>query len=390
MKSATERLVSLEGLRGVAAVAVVLYHAIFIYWAYAMQGPTGSTIQNSRFEDNLFASPFFTFISGTFAVAVFFVLSGFVLTVGFFRTDREEIIRKLAAKRYLRLMLPALASVMLAWLLITLGLSFTSQAYEITHSEWLGRQWNFDPNFFEALRQGIWGIFANNEVNYNGVLWTMQFELVGSFIVFVVALLFGRSKKRGWVYAVLIALTFHTWYLGFVIGMLLADLYSQGKFPFSKIGGVLPVFLLVIGLFLGGYPLVYPPVDSIYHTMAIPWLSEYQNRSLYTTLGAVCIIIATLTLPWLRSLLSSKYISGLGKYTFSLYLVHKPVLFTFTVGTFVWLSGQMSFNAAALLSIAISLPLIMLTTYLFERYIDAPSIRVSNVFATWLLGLKGK
>ena len=77
----------------------------------------------------------------------------------------------------------------------------------------------------------------------------------------------------------------------------------------------------------------------------------------------------------------------LGKYTFSLYLVHKLVLFTVCTGLFVLIEPAIGYNKAAVVSILVSLPVIFLSTVLFERYIDAPSIRISGMFANWTLGL---
>jgi len=398
MEKGKSRLLELEGLRGFAAIAVAIFHAILIFWCYAIYGKEASGgIQNMRFEDNLYGNPFFGLYSGIFAVAIFFVLSGFVLSVGYFSTGKIEIVQKLAAKRYIRLMLPALASVMIAWLLITIGLSHNPQAFAITHSVWLHGEWNLIPNFFDALWQGTWAIFTigqplftSGQVSYNPVLWTMLYEFVGSFIVFGCLSLFGKLRKRWIVYLFLVLLTFQTWYLGFVIGMILADLYSAKQFPFNGASWRFMLFILLVGVFLGGYPFFGPTNTSIYSTLEIFSLTNLQNLSLYTIIGATFVIIGVLTVPFITRFFSSKWVSSLGKYTFSLYLVHKLVLFTLTTGLFVWLYSFMGFNKAALIAIAISIPFVMLTTYAFEKYIDAPSIRLSGVFANWLLGLAHK
>lgn len=384
----SKRLLALEGLRGVAAIIVVVYHILLMFWCAMIFGFDGNGgVQNMRFEDNLFASPLFALYSGTFAVAIFFVLSGFVLSIGYFTTGKIEIIQKLAAKRYLRLMIPALASVMIAWLLITLGLSYSSEAFAFTRSIWLEDKWNFNPDFFAALWQGTWGIFTVGEVYYNSVLWTMLFEFIGSFVVFLVLILFGKLEKRWIVYVFLIIFTYQTWYMAFIIGMILADLYVKNKFPFNDASPKLMSFFLVLGLFFGGYPLFAPTQFSIYNTLKVTGLSDVQNLSLYTTLGATLVIIGVLAVPKVRKLFASKLISSLGKYTFSLYLVHKLVLFSFTAGVFVWFMTFMQFNQAALFAILLSIPVIVVSTYLFERYVDAPSIRVSGVFANYMLGL---
>lgn len=398
MEKGKSRLLELEGLRGFAAIAVAFFHAILIFWCYAIYGKEASGgIQNMRFEDNLYGNPFFGLYSGIFAVAIFFVLSGFVLSVGYFSTGKIEIIQKLAAKRYIRLMLPALASVMIAWLLITIGLSHNPQAFAITHSVWLSGEWNLVPNFFEALWQGTWAIFTigqplftSGPVSYNPVLWTMLYEFVGSFIVFGTVGLFGKLQKRWIVYLFLVLLTFQTWYLGFVIGMVLADQYAARRFPFNGVSWRFMLFILTVGVFFGGYPFFGPTSTSLYSTLEIFSLTNVQNLSLYTTIGAMFLIVGVLTVPFITRFFSSKIISSLGKYTFSLYLVHKPVLFTLTTGLFVWLYSFMGFNRAALMAIVISIPFLMLVTYVFEKYVDAPSIRLSGIFANWLLGLPQK
>jgi len=92
------RFMELEGLRGVAAIGVVLYHFGLSFYTLAFWGPGVTSVQNMRYEHFLHGNPAMVFLSGTFSVAIFFVLSGFVLSIGFFQTGKLEIIKKLAAK----------------------------------------------------------------------------------------------------------------------------------------------------------------------------------------------------------------------------------------------------------------------------------------------------
>ena len=388
----TNRLQSLEGLRGLAAISVVIYHALLMFYAYMFFGPGYplSTVQNMRFEDNLYGSPLSVLLSGTFAVSIFFVISGFVLSIGFFETGKTTIIKKLAAKRYLRLMIPALASVLLAWLVISLGLSRAPQASAITHSGWLAGMWAFVPNLFDAIQQGTWGIFTTTYNYYNPVLWTMLYEFLGSFFVFGTLLLFGRTKKRALVYAALVVGLYHTWYFGFIIGMVLADLYAHNKFPFDRPHIRMMVILLGFAVLFGSYPLG-AVTNTIYATFSIPGISPTENGSIFTALGAACIVIASLNLPVLVRFLSLSRISHLGKYTYSLYLVHKPILFSLCAGLFLLFYGVgVQYNVAAVLALVITAPVIIVVTILFERYIDTPAILWSGIFANWLLDLPQK
>lgn len=66
------------------------------------------------------------------------------------------------------------------------------------------------------------------------------------------------------------------------------------------------------------------------------------------------------------------------------------VLFTVGAGFFLLFSSFVGYSVAAALTIVATTPVMILATYLFERYIDAPSIKVSGVFANWMLGLPQK
>lgn len=313
----------LEGLRGVAAVIVACYHFSLAFYLLAYFGKDSAPAQHLGLESFLYANPLGGLISGTFAVAIFFVLSGFVLSIGFFQTGKSSIIKKLAVKRYLRLMLPALASVLLCYFLMKVGLSHTQSAANVTHSIWLSQSWWFAPHLRDAFSQAVGGIFmSGTERPYNNVLWTMYYEFTGSFIIFASLLMFGRAKHRWLLYAALSYTTFNTWIFGFVLGMVLADLYSMGLIREKVRKWFVTVPLLLVAIYLGGYPFG----EHLQNT-AYGWIEKipYQGlnfQMMSTVVGASILITVVLTTVQVARGLRHKYISRLGKYSFSLYLVH--------------------------------------------------------------------
>ncbi len=377
----------LEGLRGIAAVVVVLYHIMTMFYpgiAYGV-GSIAAPVQNMRFEDNLYGSPLNVFLSGGFAVGIFFILSGFVLSIGFFQTGKESIVKKLATKRYLRLMLPALASVLLSFMVLSLHFNaFRDEATLITHSGTVG-EWGFMLNIFDALYQGTFGIFFGGFVNYNPVLWTMTYEFIGSFIVFMFLLLFGKSSYRWGIYLLLGIATFSSWYFGFILGALLADLYANNLAPFRKQDRRFAVPALVVGLVAGGYPFGSTQ-NTIYNFLHIPALTGPQNNALYISVGAALVVIAVLSLPKLSNFFARPKVSQLGKYTYSLYLTHYITLVTLCSAFFVFFSRFLGFNKAAVLSVLLTLPVIVALTWVFEKYIDQPSIRLASFVGDVLEG----
>lgn len=375
----------LEGLRGLAALMVVLGHFLLAFYPLALLGPAVKhPVQHIRFEDSLYGSPLAVLYAATFAVAVFFVLSGFVLTIGYFQTGRVEIIKKLAAKRYLRLMLPALASVLLCLVLIKLSASHAQEAATLTHSHWLRETWKFDAGVVDAFVNGTLGIFIDGKSAYNNVLWTMTTEFLGSFMVFSFILLFAQSKYRWVGYAALAVATFNTWFLPFVLGMVVADAYSLGYVRRIKKGYV-TVLLVAAALFLGGYP-ARGAEDTAYSFLQLPLHINLQM--FYLTVAALLMMYAVISSEKLARFMRLKWVSSLGKYTFSLYLVHLAVLYTFTTGVFVVFQGFMGYNAAFLLTFVVSLPVLYAVTKLFEKYVDAPSVVFSRQAAEVFEGKK--
>lgn len=387
IKEKANRFMELEGLRVIAAVMVVLYHFFECFYAIAIYGvghDKAPAIQHMRFEDNLYGSPLGAIFSGTFAVSIFFVLSGFVLSIAFFKTRKTEVIKKTAIKRYPRLMLPALASVLLSVLLIKFGFSYASQASSISQAHWLLGMWNLDLSFLGAIKEGVWGVFieAKNS-NYNPVLWTMCIEFVGSLIVFGVALLFGDSKRRWFVYGILIAIfsLFYIWFAAFIIGMMFADLYARGSIVHSNRKKWVSISLILLGVFIGGYPYATAH-ETLYQFITIPGI-DLPYRKIYTIVGSTLLLYAILTTPFVANFLKRKKVSMLGKYTFSLYLTHMAVFYTFTSALFVFLSHYMGYNWSAGIAFVASIPVIVGLTWLFERYVDAPSVRFASYLA-WL------
>ena len=328
------RFEELEGLRGIAAVMVAVYHFLLAFYAIYFFGTSAGQPQHMRLEDNLYGNPLTVFTSGTFAVAIFFVLSGFVLSIGFFRSKSVESVKKLALKRYPRLMLPALASVIIAFAIMTFGIAMIQQVGAVTGSQWLLTTWGFTPHFWNAIYQGTYGIFVSSGSAYNNVLWTMTIEFAGSFLVFGFMALFGTFKHRWILYIALGIITFNTWFMAFILGMLLADLYASGRIMQKARRWLLVVPVLVIALYLGGYPAPdggpLPFYDFLSPTgMAINW------RTLYLTIGATLLVGAVVMVAQISRQFAKKRFSILGRYTFSLYLVHLMVLYTFGMWEFM-------------------------------------------------------
>ena len=138
MKAVAEpvsRRVYLDGLRGAAALAVLLGHL-----SIALAASLG---------------PITVIYNGNFGVCVFFILSGYVLS-GLAATARLSLAAQ-SVRRYLRLMIPILLTSTIAWALLWIGAYQNKAAGEIVGSWWMGAWYNFEPSFTRhGLAIGLW------------------------------------------------------------------------------------------------------------------------------------------------------------------------------------------------------------------------------------------
>ena len=171
------RLYELDGLRGWAAVSVMLSH--FLFGVFVKADPQVLTPLTKEFLEPL--------LGGTLDVAVFFVVSGEALSAPYWAKPSRKTVVRLAAKRYLRLTIPILASCLIVFALGKFGLLFHRQAASLLHVEdWLGTFLQKDFGVADLLGYAAVGVFCchTQETSLNPFLGTMQAELLGSVLVF--------------------------------------------------------------------------------------------------------------------------------------------------------------------------------------------------------------
>ena len=379
----TGKITYLDGLRGIAAINVMIMHFFIVL--------VPATIYSDRMPSHLgniepiFSStPLGLIGAGNFSVCIFFVLSGYVLTQKYFKTKDRNIIISSAVRRYIRLFVPVLAATILAFVLASTGVfHYYIEAVTISGNNNYANYWTFTPDIVEAIKHAMWGTFFKGDDTYNPVLWTMTIEFYGSMLVFVLAFLFGTLRARWTFYLAAAVLFFNTYYLAFVIGMGLADIFTSKKSIFKTGNKIILGIILVSGLFIGSYPVGLVTGDSLY---------GFLNNGLFQTpkltyhiFGAGMIIYVLLNSLWLQNIFSSPVPVFLGKISYSLYLIHFLVISSFTCALFLTLYPVLPYWAAVLTSCILSVLLIIPLSYLFYKYIDMAGVESSKIFYSRLV-----
>ncbi|CAG9719557.1 acyltransferase family protein [Clostridium neonatale] len=369
---------SLDGLRGVAAFIVVIHNYLLGFYPSTYSGNMDTIRTNSGIDATLASTPINILYNGNVSVCIFFVLSGYVLSYKFFKYSDKNIITSSAIRRYLRLMIPVLFSIIVAYVFMKFKLFYNSDVAIITGSDWwLANFYNFTPNIFEMLKQGAYGVFFLNESSYNAVLWTMHYELFGSFVVFGIISIFGNIRNRSIIYIVCILLTYNTYYLAFILGIILSDANSNcDKFINSFNSKYLKIFLLVIGLILCSYPSGIDVKETIYEYMRIPKIDDIV--AFYHILGSFLIIIILLKSDILKRFFALKIPLFFGKISFSMYIIHLIILCSFSSFLFSKIINNFRYYQAFIIMLMISLIIIILISYYIYKYVDCIAIKLSK------------
>lgn len=364
-----KKLLYFEGLRGIAAFIVVIYHLIYGFYPTLLY-PSGNKILNT-----ISGSPLNIFYNGHFAVYIFFVLSGYVLTFKFFRFKDYKTITSSAIRRYFRLLAPVLFSIFVAYLLLRLNLFFNDDASKITTC-CLGTYFNFNPNFLDMLYNSFIRTFFIGQTEYNIVLWTIRYELFGSFLVFSLAALFSKVKSRFLFYFVFLLLTINTVYCAFVAGMILSDMSNSNYEFLNGFRKLIIVPILLIGLFLGSFPNNRILADTVYVFMETSLITD--NAHLYHLLGASFLIFAILISEKLKVLLSYRIFLFLGKISFSMYVIHFIIINSFSSFLFIYMIKVLPYNITFVTTSLLSIFVILTSSHFVYKYIDLNGIKLSR------------
>ncbi len=325
--SGAGRLQEVDALRGVAAMAVVLFH------------------YSTRFRELYAPTPAlpWEFAHGHYGVNLFFIISGFVI---FMTLDRTRRPMDFVVSRFSRLF-PAY------WLAIVL-------TFTITH--WLGLPGKLVDGA-SALGNVIMlhGLFGVPHVD--GVYWTLEVELLfyaGMFTLYR----FGQLSRTPWALCALLALRMVYHLAEQIFGVSLSWTVSR-----LLILQFIPWFSLGVAIYL--FRSKSAPAErrsslilatAALATLAVVW--AWWLALLALLLGATVFLAASGRLPWLRN----PVLLWLGAISYPLYLLHENIGWSVQLTA---LHAGLALPWAVLLALVISLALADASS----RWVERPALR---------------
>jgi peptidoglycan/LPS O-acetylase OafA/YrhL len=348
----TSRYTSLDGLRGLAALVVLIHHCFLVSPQLSAAVDSNGTGHFDSWVWWTTFTPLHLVWAGQEAVFVFFILSGFVLTLPFVRSMQTSW-AAYYPRRILRIYLPVWASLifalLMAWMvprLASVGLS----PWVNVHDE--------APNVLSDA------FLLRGAGSLNSPLWSLQWEMIFSLTLplYVVA---AMSLRRLWLVGVsgLVILVgagemMHLSSLVclpiFGVGALMAtrrDLLEEWA---RKVAGWGWMGLLAASILLLCSRWIFPQSPVVMAS---------------ATFGGALLLFAFLGCKTAIKLGNSSCIHWLGLRSFSLYLVHEPIV----VSVAFFLHTTNAFQVAVF-----AVPLSLLAAEVFFRLVERTSHRLSG------------
>jgi peptidoglycan/LPS O-acetylase OafA/YrhL len=353
----SRRMSSLDGLRGVAAFVVLIRHSVMLIPSVSDES-AGS--QRKGLVWWFTYTPLHVLWAGPEAVVVFFVLSGFVLTRA--ADSRSFSWSRYYPSRLLRLYLPVLGA-----------LAFGAATIALIPRPALGNgaAWFSGQRFARVTTHGFLHelILIRGPGRIDPPLWSLRWEVLFSLLLPLAV--YGATRRPRLALlsaAVLLALPLANTRLSsaqgghyllylpmFGIGALMAHNHEALVAVGRRLSGATGAFVCAAGLAL----------------LILAWLARDQSNQAYRPAEIAGAALLVFTFGYWRNARTageSPPLQWLGKRSFSLYLIHFPIV----------MAAAYSLGENSRFGGLIAVPVALAVAEIFYRVVERPSHRLSQ------------
>lgn len=369
----TRRVTSLDGLRGWAALSVMFCHMMQLsppIWA-AFSSVSHRGWPYHSFAEVLTFSPLHLFWAGGEAVALFFVLSGYVLSAAFWAGGNPAY-KGFLIRRVFRIYPAFLIVCVLAWL----AAKVISQHPAPGTSAWFFQYWK-KPNGLDELIPAVfmgfgphlnlipptWSLVCEIRISviFPCLIWLMRragFWLFPVAVIVSAAFKLAEQKLHADPAATLWLTTGAQLWL-FVLG---AELNRRTPWLMERARSMPPAAawaVFTVGLLM----------------LIARWVAPLPLPVCYflSGLGAGVLIVVAIIGGPVTHMLDSRLSQTLGKLSYSLYLLHFPVLAALVYGLTPWLPLWVA--------LVLTPPMTLALAAVSQAFIERPFIRLGRTLA---------
>lgn len=372
-----ERIEWLDGLKGIACLLIFVHHFCLAFYPSIHYG--NSVISHFNGIDTALAdSPLSVILNGNFLVAIFCVISGILISNQVMSIADKTKLSDVIVKRYFRLMLPLFPIGILVYVMLRFEIFTNIDAATYTQSPWLMQYYNNKIGFIQTLKLIFIDTWFYGSDILSNAFWMLSQLFYGTFLSIVLSIITWKSNKNTWLIYVVIAFFFlgkQDLSLAFILGTLLSWLYKNKSKIFNKYLGCI---LLTVGLLLGGYPSGIIP-NNIYKFL------NGESYLFWHIIGSFLTIYGIWSCSIFKKILSMRIFKLLGKISYSVYLIHIPILFSVSTGIFLLLINQLGYTQSVFISLILSGFILIVISCIYNKYIEKASLFLQMKILTWFI-----
>jgi peptidoglycan/LPS O-acetylase OafA/YrhL len=368
------RLEELDSMRGMAALAVVLSHSINIIGTMPLY---------------IEVSPLYFFRAAQEAVILFFVLSGFVLTLPFVNGKKFRY-TPFIIKRISRIYLPYISAIFITFLICYL----ISDGPITNLGEWISHKWIVPIPINDIINHVL--LIGNYETTtYNPVVWTLVHEMRISiifplilffvikldwkksiFIAFIISILVGIGNvydinpSKGYKSSYILTLNYM---FMFIVGGMLAKYKTEIVTFYNSKSTKYKIMFLLFSFGFYTYSRMLHLVPRKFNLTSIADFN-FVLSNIGITIGAAGFIVIALSGGKITKFLNLKPLVITGKMSYSIYLYHTTILFL----CFYLFNGRLSHWIIFIISILLITAVSLISWLYIEKYSTKLGYQISN------------
>lgn len=363
----------IDGLKGICCLLIFVHHFICAFYPAEVFGPLYTS--HTKYDSFLSQSILGVFFNGNFLVYVFCTISGYVVAKSFIKYKNKDLFNTIL-KRYLRLVLPVFLIGIFVFLLSNFNLFYNVEAASLSDSNiWLGSFYLEKINFISMINSAFFKTPFYSDTYLSNAFWMYGAFFMGSIYIYLICI---TLKNKNKLYNVFLIIPFIACYvsmsfiISFLIGYLLFVFTDSFKLENKKYMKFISFILIIVGLFFGGFPSEVTP-DNYYSIFNFNYCFHPHF------IGAALLVTGLYYSNIFKWILSLKPFQWLGKLSFSVYLIHIPIIYSFSSYLFLKLIDNNRYNFDCLIVFILSLIIVLISSFIFNIISNVFYKKVSNL-----------
>lgn len=362
MHQSNDRIDWLDGTKGILCLLIFVHHFLLIFFPAIHFGESVPSYLHGV-DTYLSQSPLSVLFNGNYMVALFCVISAVVISRNIMCMQDKSKLANTVAKRYFRLMLPLIGIGFVTYLFSQFGLFSNVEVGALVKSPWAVAFYKEPISFSNFISSAFIRTWFYGDSTLATSFWMLSKLFIGTFVCILISAITWKYPKTAFIFYVFLIVVYSNrsnLTLAFVLGTLIA--WGSVYLPklFNRYVGI---FALVIGVLLGGYPSGVEPTNFYKYINFLSFIDWH-------IIGAALTIYGLFSCQILQKLLSTRVFRWLGRISYSVYLIHIFILFSFSTAIYKLLINYMGYYFSVGISFVASLVMIVGLSFLYQRYVE--------------------